>query len=94
MTAVYYIHAVLGEWIGNCSTGVGAVWKELNHRDPALLENFEGFLSEVISELRQSDMERSTMQMHVRRYVWRGRGGCGENWVTVQDTGAAQSRSQ
>lgn len=54
---------------------MGAVWKELNHRDPALLENFEGFLSEVISELRQSDMERSTMQTHVRRYVWREGGG-------------------
>lgn len=50
-------------------TGVSEVWKELNQRDPALLESFEGFLSQVISELRQSDMERSTLQTHVKRFV-------------------------
>lgn len=49
------------------STGVDAVWKELNQRDPALLENFEGFLTEVVSELKQGDMERSTLQNHVKK---------------------------
>ena len=61
----------------SCRTGVGDMWKELNQRDPALLENFEGFLTEVISELRQSDMERSTMQTHVKRCTHRGGGGGG-----------------
>lgn len=39
----------------------------MNRRDPALLENFEGFLTEVISELKQSDLEKSTLQNHVKR---------------------------
>lgn len=50
-----------------CRTGVSAMWKELNRHDPALLENFEGFLVEVVSELKQSDMEKSTLQTHVKR---------------------------
>lgn len=55
------------EFVDLCSTGVETVWKELNQRDPALLQNFEGFLSQVISELKQSDLEKSTLQNHVRR---------------------------
>ena len=50
------------------STGVGTMWKELNHaQDATLLENFESFLTEVITELKQSDLEKSTLQTHVKR---------------------------
>ena len=48
-------------------TGVDTVWKELNQRDPGLLENFEGFLTQVVTDLKQSDAEKSTLQNHVKR---------------------------
>lgn len=51
----------------SCSTGVNTVWKELNKHDPGLLENFEGFLTQVVTELKQSDAEKGTLQNHVKR---------------------------
>ena len=46
---------------------MGAMWKAMNRQDPGLLENFESFLSEIVSELKQSDLEKSTLQNHVKR---------------------------
>ena len=50
-------------------TGVKEMWQDLYTKDPALLENFESFLCEVVSELKQSDTERSTLENHIRKYV-------------------------
>ena len=57
----------VGPFIERCRTGVDSVWKELNQRDPGLLHSFETFMSQVISELKQSDLEKSTLQNHVKR---------------------------
>ncbi len=42
-------------------------WKGLYSKNPALLENFEGFLSEIVTELQQSDVEKTTLEQHIRK---------------------------
>ena len=43
------------------------MWKNLFARDPTLVENFEGFLSEVIGELKQSDHEKNSLENHIKK---------------------------
>ncbi len=43
------------------------MWARLSAEDPALLEHFEGFLSDVVEELQHVHTEREKLETHVRR---------------------------
>lgn len=51
----------------DCRTDAQRMWVRLTREDPALLEHFEGFLSDVVEELQQVHAERDKLESHVRR---------------------------
>ena len=55
------------------STDAHKVWLRLTGGDPALLQHFEGFLTDMVEELRQSQTARTKMESHVKRWVTGGR---------------------
>ena len=47
--------------------GVEQVWEELASKDPAMLEQFENFLSEVVLQMQHSQEDKHQLQDHIKR---------------------------
>ena len=47
--------------------GVERVWEELADKDPAMLEQFENFLSEVVLQMQHSQQDKHKLQDHIKR---------------------------
>ena len=68
---VQMIIASLVWWMRWClclhsSTELKAVWVELMLHDPALLDRFESFLTEIISTLEQKQEDCLQVEQHIR----------------------------
>ena len=48
---------------------VCSMWMELYSRDPALLERFEGFLTNVVTDLERSQSDVEHVQNKIKKLV-------------------------
>ena len=50
-----------------CSMGVERVWGDLASREPAVLEEFESFLSEVVVQMQHNQQDKHKLQKHIKK---------------------------